>query len=379
MSDIWDRTTDSTFKNDKNRDVTPFKTWKDPEGFEHFLFSKQMFFNPKYVIPEDPYELFQKFLEGGSREYPSDGNLPADLAEFEANRALTLIEQISRNPSHKFYESACHELLKNDRLSLLRGTIKLYCGRYTTKDWRRKRFTDDIDFWVFDKCLLEHVLKELGFKKNRKTLEYEKMINWTNLDTGERESTILIASNDVDQLMDFGGGCYLEGSTIKDIFKKKLKRGHDVDLNDIINVMAENFGKTNDLKDKAWLAIEESANVRSSRVTANMLSLCRFSKGIADHFENVYNAIDTYYREVLDNQKYPDKLLLKIYRKSSHHLDYWFTLNERNTRSRIFNNLFKEKRMKLRHSQNLRIFSDKVLKLLNLKYRHLKIIFEVDQ
>ncbi|MFX1239048.1 MAG: hypothetical protein ACFE8P_15180, partial [Promethearchaeota archaeon] len=65
MSDIWDRTTDSTFKNDKNRDVTPFKTWKDPEGFEHFLFSKQMFFNPKYVDAAGIHHLKKKGVRHG--------------------------------------------------------------------------------------------------------------------------------------------------------------------------------------------------------------------------------------------------------------------------------------------------------------------------
>ena len=98
---------------------------------------------------------------------------------------------------------------------------------------------------------------------------------------------------------------------------EEVARNPDVDLNDIINVAAENFrNNRKSIKDweEAWSAFEESANIRSSRITANIISLCQFSRGIADHFENVSRAIDKYYKDILDVSKFTDEKILYIYK-----------------------------------------------------------------
>ena len=381
--DLWDDKADEVQKGDNLRDVTPIldKIKIDENGFTHYVFSKNMFHNPKFKIPDDDYELFERFLDGGSREYPSDGKLPTDIAATEAKAILDKISECAMNPNHNYCQTAREELSRSSKMNMVRGTIKLYLGDYTTRDWRRKRFTDDIDFWIFNKYLLEYALKECGWIKNKKTMEYEKVIKWYNFKTKKIESTLLIASNDVDQLLDFGSGSFLDGPTLKDIFKKKLQRGHNVDLSDIINVAIVNNTDDNYLnKDwvTAWSAIEESANTRSTRITSNIISLCRYSFWITDYLKRVSNVIGKYQYIVLENSKYSDKEILRVCRISSHHLHFNLSLEPNATRNRIFNNLTKQKIRKRQYSRNLREFAYKVLEILNSKYKNAKVIFEIE-
>ncbi|MHA1527183.1 MAG: hypothetical protein ACTSQD_09125, partial [Promethearchaeota archaeon] len=308
MYDFWDTKADNIRDGDNLRDVSPLtdkikidenqvthyvfskKMFYNPKFDEnqvtHYVFSKKMFYNPKFSIPDDDYELFEKFLDGGSREYPSDGNVPVDVLAFETNKVLDKITEFASTINHKYCNIAREELKKNGRNGLVRGTIKLYLGFFTTRDWRRKRFTDDIDFWILNKNLLDYALVKLGWRKNSKTKEFEKIIEWKNYSTNKVESSLIIASNDTDQLLDFCNGCYLEGSTILDIFRKKIKRGHDVDLSDIINVVIVNNSdnnKVNSYWNKIWIVFEEASNIRSTRITSNIISLCRFSYGIAEY------------------------------------------------------------------------------------------------
>ena len=276
---IWDIKADAIYKGDNLRDISPLpdKTCIDEKCFTHYVFSRVLFNNPRYVFPTNDISLFKRFIDGGSREYPSDGNIPTDLVAGEARIIFREITKISKNPNIAYHQEAV-ESLKNGKLALIRGTVKLYLGKYTTRDWRRKRFTDDIDFWIHKIDLLEHVLKKTGWVKNKITREWEKKVYWDNPFSNEREEHILIASNDINQALDFGGGSYLDGSSLKDIFKKKLKRGHDVDLSDIINVSmvfnkAEGFAV--DKWYEVWDAFEESANTRSTRTISNLISLVR--------------------------------------------------------------------------------------------------------
>ncbi|MHA1489246.1 MAG: hypothetical protein ACTSRI_06290 [Promethearchaeota archaeon] len=384
MFDLWDCKADKVYKGDNLREVTPIlkKTRIDENGFTHYVFSKTIFHNPKFIIPDNDYELFKRFLDGGSREYPSDGNVPADVAANEANIILEKICEIASKSNHQVCKIARDELRKNGKLGLIRGTLKLYLGQYTTRDWRRKRFTDDIDFWIFHKGLLEYVLRECGWKKNTKTKEYEKVIIWFNFNTKKMEKTLLIASNDTNQVLDFGLGGYLEGSTLRDIFKKKLRRGHNVDLSDIINVAIVNNREGDDYFDKdwvdAWNAFEESANIRGMRSTSNLISLCRYSFGIADYLERVSMAIDKYKNTVLNKSEYSDKKIIRVCENSSHFLSNHLKLEPISTRNRIYHNLTKQKIRKLEYANNLRNFANKVLELLNTKFKQAKIIFEVE-
>ncbi len=383
MYGLWDVKADCVIKGDNLRDVSPVldKTKIDENGFTHYIFSKTMFHNPKFTIPEDDYELFEKFLDGGSREYPSDGNIPADIMASEANLVLDKITEFASKSDHKYCQIAREELRKNGRNGLIRGTVKLYLCDYTTRDWRRKRFTDDIDFWIFNKNLLEYALRKTGWKKNSKTREFEKTIKWYKYSTNNLETSVLIASNDTDQVLDFCNGCYLEGSALKDIFKKKLKRGHDVDLSDIINVAIVNNKERGELHEdwiNVWSAFEESANTRSSRITSNIISLCRFSHGIADYLERIGRVIGKYSKLVLEESKYSDRKIIHVCKVSSHYLRQSSTFKPKITRNRIYSNLAKQKTKKQEYANSLRNFTNKVLDLLNSKYQHSEVMFEIE-
>jgi len=375
MTSIWDTKADAIQKGDNLRDVSPLleKSRVDENGFTHYLFTKLMFNNPWYKIPNNELELFKKFLDGGSRAYPSDGRIPCDIVGGEARKILNKIVDISKDPKHTYYKDAC-EALKDGKFSLIRGTIKLYLAKYTSRDWRRKRFTDDLDFWVFKIHLLDHVLREMGWVKNKETGEYEKIVQWTNPDTGEMRHEALCAANNLNQLLDFGAGSYLEGTKLKEIFNKKLKRGHDVDLSDIINVVLYN----NDLWNDTWESFEAATNTRNSRITSNIISLCRYSLGISDYLERVSNAINKYHGRVLDMNEYPDESIKKICNMSIHWMKYFEENGSNDTRNMINKFLLEQVDEKQIQAKNLRIFVDKLLRLLNSKYEYLKIIFEVE-
>jgi len=375
MTSIWDTKADAIQKGDNLRDVSPLleKSRIDENGFTHYLFTKLMFNNPWYKIPNNELELFKKFLDGGSRAYPSDGRIPCDIVAGEARKILNKIVDISKDPKHTYYKDAC-EALKDGKFSLIRGTIKLYLAKYTSRDWRRKRFTDDLDFWVFKIHLLDHVLREMGWVKNKETGEYEKIVQWTNPDTGEMRHEALCAANNLNQLLDFGAGSYLEGTKLKEIFNKKLKRGHDVDLSDIINVVLYN----NDLWNDTWESFEAATNTRNSRITSNIISLCRYSLGISDYLERVSNAINKYHGRVLDMNEYPDESIKKICNMSIHWMKYFEENGSNDTRNMINKFLLEQVDEKQIQAKNLRIFVDKLLRLLNSKYEYLKIIFEVE-
>ena len=381
MTSIWDIKTDTVKKGDKLRDVSPLndKTKVDKDGFTHYVFNKVMFNNPKYVVPSNDITLFQKFINGGSREYPSDGNIPTDIVAGEARIILKEIRGISKNPNAVYHKEAI-ELLKNNKLDLIRGTVKLYLGKFTTRDWRRKRFTDDIDFWIHNIDLLEHALRKTGWIKNKVTREWEKSIYWYNPFTNEREEHILIASNDINQALDFGGGSYLDGTTLKDIMRKKIKRGHDVDISDIINVAmvfnkAEGFAV--DKWYEGWEAFEESGNTRSTRTISNMITIVRHSYSIADYLERVGNVLINLHDLIFDQTIYPDQKIVKITRVSIHWRKYLKRHGLDITRELIHNYIFEQGYIKRYYSKNLRHFADKMLDLLNSRVKNAKVVFEI--
>ncbi|TFG02426.1 MAG: hypothetical protein EU540_01595 [Promethearchaeota archaeon] len=367
---------------DNLRDVSPLvdKTWIDENGYTHYVFGKIMFNNPFYTIPDDEFDLFKKFVEGGSREYPSDGSIPCDIVAGEARKILNQIKKLSNDPNSSHYEEA-KEVLKDGKIALLRGTLKLYLGKYTTRDWRRKRFTDDIDFWVFKIHVLHHALKELGWIKNKLTKEWEKKIKWKHPYSNEMKSAVLTAANDLDQLLDFGAGSYLEGTSLRNIFNKKLKRGHDVDLSDIINIVMVNNGINGSHNEEwldAWNSFEEAANTRSTRTTSNIISLCRYMFAIADHIDKISEAIIKYNDSIFDKSLYPDDEIRKICRSSIHWIDFYNSNGAESTRNMLHDFYHEEAEEKPQHAKNQRDFAIKLLDLLNSKYKHLKTIFEIE-
>ncbi|MFX1356034.1 MAG: hypothetical protein ACFFA8_02010 [Promethearchaeota archaeon] len=382
MMIVWDTKADAMKKGDKSREVSPLleKTYADKDGFTHYVFSKVLFNNPYYEIPDNEIDLFKKFLDGGSRAYPSDGSIPCDIVAAEARKILNRIVEISNNSNELYCNDAC-ECLEKGKFSLIRGTLKLYLGKYTTRDWRRKRFTDDIDFWVFKVYLLEHVLKNLGWVKNKETGEWEKKVRWINPDTDKQRDGILCAANNLNQLLDFGAGSFLEGSTLREIFNKKIKRGHDVDLSDIINVALYNdgvIGRNKDEWNDAWISFEEAANTRNSRTTSNLLSLTRYSHGIADYLEKVSQIITKYHEIIYNKNQYPNEKLKRICKMSIHWIEF---LNENGfdeTRRMIHEFLIKQAKQKATQAKNLRNFANKILELLNSRYEYLNLIFEIE-
>ncbi len=383
MTLIWDTKADAVQKGDRLRDIFPLhdKTNVDKDGFTHYVFAKVMFNNPRYVVPSNDITLFQKFINGGSREYPSDGNIPTDIVAGEARNILKEIKKITKNPNGVFYKEAIG-LLKNNKLDLIRGTVKLYLGKYTTRDWRRKRFTDDIDFWIYQIDLFEHVLRKTGWIKNKVTREWEKKVYWDNPMTNKTEDHVLIASNDINQALDFGGGSYLDGTTLKDIFRKKIKRGHEVDISDIINVAmvfnkAEGFAV--DKWYEGWDAFEESANTRSTRTISNLITLIRHSYSIADYLDRVGNVLIKLHDLIFDQTIYPDQKITKITRVSIHWQKYLKRHGPDITRELIHHYILEQGYFKLYYSKNLVHFADKMLELLNSRVKNAKVVFEIEK
>lgn len=387
MNDIWDTKADAVTKGDMLREVSPLtgKTFINENGFTHYFFNKIMFNNLWYSIPDDEFELFKDFVNGGSRSYPSDGNIPCDIVAGEARVILSKIVELSNDTSSHHYDEA-REALENGKIALVRGTMKLYLGKYTTRDWRRKRFTDDIDFWVRKIHVLHHVLRRLGWIRNYKTREWQKSVGWRNPLTGESREHILIAANDLDQLLDFGAGSYLEGGSLKQIFQKKIKRGHEVDLSDLINVVMVN-GMDEKIQDKesrekewktSWEAFEAAANMRNTRTTSNIISLCRYALAIADHIDRVSQSIIKYNDIIFDKSKFPDEQLKRICQTSIHWLEFLNTYGHDETRKMLHEFYHDQAEIKPSHAKNLRNFASDLLELLNSKYTHLKIIFEIE-
>jgi len=382
MNGIWDIKADAIKKGDNLRNVSFLidKTFEDDKGFTHYFFSKANFNNPWYTIPEDDFELFENFIEGGSRAYPSDGSIPCDIVASEARKVLKRIELRSQDTNHHYCKDA-REVLKNGKYSSLRGTLKLYLGKYTTRDWRRKRFTDDIDFWMFQTTLLDSSLKECSFLKNKETGEWEKTVEWKKFETKENKHEKLFAANNLNQLLDFGAGSYLEGSSLKEIFDKKIKRGHEVDLSDIINVAMVNNGVDGIHKDEwldVWNSFEQAANTRNTRTTSNLISLCRYSFTIADHLEKVGEAIKKHKDIILDNSKYSDDKIKSLCRISIQWENFYDANGVDETRKLIHDFYLEQAEEKPLHAQNLKIFAKRIMKLLNSKYEHLKVVFEIE-
>ena len=182
-------------------------------------------------------------------------------------------------------------------------------------------------------------------------------------------------------MLDFGAGSYLTGSSLKEIFDKKIKRGHDVDLSDIINVAMMNSGVDGIHRDEwldSWNSFEHAANTRNTRTTSNLISICRYSLTIADHLEKVAEAIKKYKRHILDKSKYPDEKIKSLCSISINWQNFYYANGVDETRMVIHDFYEEQAEEKPLHSQNLRTFTQNIIKLLNSKYEYLKVTFEIE-
>ncbi|MHA2325186.1 MAG: hypothetical protein ACXACB_07290, partial [Promethearchaeota archaeon] len=241
MEGIWDLKADVVQEGDKLRDISPIagKTIVDDKNCLHYIFNKQLFKNSSYKTPTDDFELFKMFLDGEDLTYPSDGEIPIEVVAVEARKVLNYIVACSENLSSSYYEDA-NIALKNGKNSLVRGAIKLYLGKYTNKEWRRKRFTASINFFTFQVSLLDHALTQMGWVKNKETNYWEISLQWFDIETSEIPHDAICTANNLNQLLDFVNENYFEGTNLREIFIKNLKRGFNTDLSDIINVALYN-------------------------------------------------------------------------------------------------------------------------------------------
>ncbi|MBN1215564.1 MAG: hypothetical protein JXA99_08970 [Candidatus Lokiarchaeota archaeon] len=381
MQTLWDNKADVLIKGDKLRDILPIqnRVYEDDNGIVHYLFNKLDFENPRYKIPKRNYKLFTKFLDGGSRNYPSDGNIPLDIVATEARIIIHEIQNIALDQGHPYFEDA-RETLRDGKYGIIRGCVKIYLEKYTTRDWRRKRFTDDIDFWIFRIKLFEFILKKNGWIKNNRSKEWEKIVQWNDYNSNQIRSAKLIASNDLNQRIDFTNGYHLEGAHLINIIKKKILRGHDVDLSDIINIAMVQYKieKEQFFEKKILIkALKESANTRNSRIISNLISLCRYAYAICDYLKRVGNAIKLYKDLIFDKIEYPEDQLRKLCRYSSHWMGYLVNNGTEATRSMIYSYLIEQEHAKNIYSENLKAFTDHVLNILNEKLVHANVIFEI--
>ncbi len=207
-------------------------------------------------------------------------------------------------------------------------------------------------------------------------------MEWTDPLTKERRENKLFAANNLNQLLDFGAGAYLEGSGLKDILSKKIKRGHNVDISDVLNIAMvqekENVEDYNTEWKVAWRAIEEAANTRNTRITSNLISLIRYSLAIANYIDKVRTVLEKYNHLIHDKEEYPEEELKKIVRTSIHWEDFLQKNGFEATRELIHDFLEEQAKEKLHHAESLRLFAQRIMNLLNSKYKHLKIIFEME-
>ncbi|KKK44190.1 hypothetical protein LCGC14_0601640 [marine sediment metagenome] len=377
---IWDTKADAIEEGDKLRDVSPSKIRADDNGYTSYIFNKIIFTNHNYSPSNDDFKLFREFLENKIHVYPSDGTIPCNVVASEAKEVLDIIVAYSNDSNNPYFESA-RTALKNGKLALLRGTVKLYLGKFTTREWRKKRFTNEINFWTFQVGLLDHILEQLGWIKNIETREWEKTLQWTTDFTDEMKFEAICTADNLNELLDFTSENYFEGTKLREIFNKKLRRGYDVDISDIINVALFHdnlIGNKIDEWNEAWGSFDSATNTRNSRITSNIISLCRYSMGIADQIDQVSISLNKHHRKILEKNEFPDKVIEKICKTSTQWLKYLKKHGLEATRNKISAFLFDQLNKQPHYVKNLRSFTKKVLELLNSKYEYLKIKFEVE-
>ena len=99
---------------------------------------------------------------------------------------------------------------------------------------------------------------------------------------------------------------------------------------------------------------------------------------IADHIEKTAEAINKFNDSIFDNSIYPDDEIRKVCRSSIHWMTFFDSNGVDETRSMLHDFYHEQAEEKPQHVKNLRKNAMELLKLLNSKYHHLKIIFEIE-
>ena len=82
---------------------------------------------------------------------------------------------------------------------------------------------------------------------------------------------------------------------------------------------------------------------------------------------------------IFDSEIYPNKKLSKICKISVHFKSCLETHGPDVAREIIHGFLIEQREVKPQHAKNLRELVDKVLKIINSRYKHLKVIFEIEK
>ncbi len=309
--------TDMIIRGDKNREIVPFKITNE-DGFTVYHFQWQMFYNPKYKIPEESGAMFKSFIVGDSRAYSSDGKIPAIRAAIEARKIIQEVRHIAADKEHPFYQKAKKAVMNGyaqvEDISVVRGTIGLMLGKWMPKDWQKRRYTDDIDFFweTIDNDLWNHVLNKLGWTTDDATPGtwsiWKKMVI-------EVPGVPLECSNDTTLSKQFGGAdATLDGPGLKAILKFKFFRCHDIDINDIINVAI--MGLLNIEEDEPnhpWRAVMETLWRGGMDDIAHLIAICQHSFPIATHILKVANALKEHVQDFFIPNVFPDEEIKRIY------------------------------------------------------------------
>ena len=99
---------------------------------------------------------------------------------------------------------------------------------------------------------------------------------------------------------------------------------------------------------------------------------------IADHIDKTITSINNYNDHIFDKSLYPDDEIRKICRSSIHWVAFFDSNGIEATRNMLHDFFHEQAEEKSLHVINLRNIAKKLLKLLNSKYHHLKIIFEIE-
>ena len=92
----------------------------------------------------------------------------------------------------------------------------------------------------------------------------------------------------------------------------------------------------------------------------------------------ISEAINKYNDSIYDKSLYPDAEIRKICRSSIHWVAFFDSNGEEATRNMLHDFYHEQAEQKPQNVMNLRSIAKKLLVLLNSKYHHLKIIFEIE-
>ncbi len=308
-------------RGDKLRELKPARIAIEGE-YTVYYFSFLMFENPRYSIPGNSELLFRAYIEGGSRSYSSDGQIPALLAAIEAQAIIQKVRQIALNKYHPLNKKAQTAIMKGkvqrEDWEVVRGTVGLVLGKWMPTDWQKKRYTDDIDFfWPdMDSDLFAYVLTRLGWKTDDKTPGC--FSKWTK-EIPEVPGLPLECCNDWLIGREFGGvDAAVEGVGLKGILSWKFRRCHDVDISDIINVALKGYLNI-DQDDivHPWRAVMEALWRGGKDDIGHLITVSQHAFAIANHLRSVGLALEEHVADFLDKNHINTAQIEEIYNKQT--------------------------------------------------------------